>query len=72
MFFNIVGMKALVWANSLARCDAHSVSLLGLGVLGFKVDSDDMPILLNPSGVRSLLTKDEFDVLGLSALLTCC
>lgn len=58
--------------TKLDRCDAHSVNLLGLGVLGFKVDDEDMPILLNPFGVRSLLMKDAFDVLGLSALLTCC
>lgn len=72
MLFNSVGIKARVWVSKLDRCSAHSVSLLGLGVLGFKVDSEDMPILLNPSGVMSLLTKDAFDVLGLSALLTCC
>ena len=51
------------------RCNAHNLSLPGFYNLGLELSDEDIPILLNPSGVISLLTKEAFDVIGLLALL---
>lgn len=43
-----------------------------LYVLVLELGGEDMPILLNPFAVRSLLTKDVLDVSEPCELLTCC
>lgn len=54
------------------RREAYYLILLLFYVLELKLGDDDMPILLNPFEVRSLLSKDGLDASEPFALLTCC
>ena len=71
IFTNVVGIKALIEVINFDRYKAYYLNLPGFYVCELKLGDEDIPILLNPSGVISLLTKDAFDVTGLLALLKC-
>ena len=69
IFTNVVGTNALIEVINFDRYKAYYLNLPGLYVFELKLSDEDIPILLNPSGVISLLTKEAFDVIGLLALL---
>lgn len=71
IFTSAVGIEALIEVINFDRYEAYYLSLPGFYVFELKLSDEDIPILLNPSGVISLLTKDAFDITGLLALLKC-